>query len=89
MPAAARVTDPTNQGGQIIGPGASSVTIGGLVASVLGDSATCPLPQLPPVSDFVTGSSTVFIEGKPAVRIGDKSSSGGEAIVGESTVLIG
>jgi uncharacterized Zn-binding protein involved in type VI secretion len=74
--------------GQIVGPGAPTVLIGGKPASVLGDNvmntaihppvagAAIPGPAVPPAtnqSTIVQGSPTVLIMGKPAVRMGDQS----------------
>lgn len=92
MPAAARVTDTTNHGGSIVGPGEATVLIGGMPASVLGDNHVCTLPpnvHQPTASPFPTGSATVLIGGKPAVRVGDTCICGASAVVGEPTVTIG
>jgi uncharacterized Zn-binding protein involved in type VI secretion len=100
MPPAARLTDKhfcpmTNQidltpiphvGGQIIGPGASNVLIGGLPASVLGDKCFCVGSH---DDTIVKGSSTVLICGKPAVRMGDACLHGGYVLQGCPTVRIG
>lgn len=92
MPAAARVTDLTNHGGSIIGPGQPNVLIGGMPAAVLGDMHVCALPPAshqPTSSPFTAGSGTVLIGGKPALRVGDTCGCGASAIVGEPTVIIG
>ncbi|MCB2182645.1 MAG: PAAR domain-containing protein [Desulfobulbaceae bacterium] len=92
MPPAARVGDTTVHGGTIVGPGVATVMIGGMPASVLGDSHVCPIPPLTPhitTSPFVMGSATVMIGGVPAVRVGDTAVCGATAAVGEPTVLIG
>ena len=92
MPSAARVTDISNHGGTIIGPGVPTVLIGGMPAAVLGDMHTCVLPPIahqPTVSPFVMGSATVLIGGKPALRVGDVCVCGASAAVGEVTVMIG
>jgi uncharacterized Zn-binding protein involved in type VI secretion len=90
MPAAARVADTTNHGGVIVGPGVPTVLIGGMPASVLGDTHVCaiPFPHIM-VSAFPMGSTTVFIGGKPALRITDPAVCGAMAAVGEPTVDIG
>jgi len=88
MSTAVRISDPTNEGGMVVGTGAPTVLIEGKPAAVVGDSATSKLPNKPPVSDFVTGSATVFMEGKPSIRTGDSTISGAEAIAGQSTVII-
>lgn len=92
MPAAARVTDLTNHGGVIVGPGEPTVLIGGMPAAVLGDNHVCAIPppaHAPTVSPFPAGSATVLIGGKPAVRVGDTCICGASAAVGEPTVSIG
>ncbi|MEM9337727.1 MAG: PAAR domain-containing protein [Bacteroidota bacterium] len=92
MPAAARVTDTTNHGGTIVGPGEPTVLIGGMPAAVLGDNHVCVIPppnHVPTVSPFPAGSATVLIGGKPAVRVGDTCICGASAAVGEPTVMIG
>lgn len=92
MPAAVRVTDTTNHGGTVIGPGVATVLIGGMPAAVLGDNHICSLPpnaHQPTASPFIQGSSTVMIGGMPAVRVGDTCVCGASAVVGEPTVIIG
>ncbi len=98
MPPAARITDLhtcpmqtpglppiPHVGGPILGPGCPTVLIGGLVAAVLGDVATCV-----GVPDTLNkGSATVKIGGKPAVRMGDTTAHGGTITLGFPTVLIG
>lgn len=61
---AARVGDMTATGDAITGPGAPTVLIGGMPASVVGDlvsGAAC-------VGAIVMGSPTVLIGGRPAAR---------------------
>lgn len=92
MPAAVRVTDTTNHGGTVIGPGVPTVLIGGMPAAVLGDNHVCSLPpnaHQPTVSPFILGSATVMIGGVPALRVGDTCVCGAAAIVGEPTVMMG
>jgi uncharacterized Zn-binding protein involved in type VI secretion len=92
MPAAARVGDTTNHGGTIIGPGVSTVLIGGMPAAVVGDTHVCSLPpnsHQPTASVFPGGSATVLIGGMPALRTTDPCICGAMAAVGEPTVLIG
>jgi uncharacterized Zn-binding protein involved in type VI secretion len=92
MPNAARVTDSTNHGGMIIGPGAPTVLIGGMPACVMGDNHVCSLPpnaHQPTVSPFPMGSVTVMIGGKAAIRTGDACICGASAVVGCPTVTIG
>ena len=90
MPPAARVGDTSVHGGTIAGPGVATVLIGGMPASILGDTHVCPIvPPHPPASPFVVGSGTVLIGGMPAVRVGDTCACGATAAVGEPTVIIG
>jgi uncharacterized Zn-binding protein involved in type VI secretion len=92
MPAAARVGDVTNHGGTIIGPGAPTVTIGGMPAALVGDNHVCVLPpntHQPTTSPFPAGSATVMIAGVPALRTSDACICGAMAAVGEPTVVIG
>ncbi|WP_425395144.1 PAAR domain-containing protein [Aeoliella sp.] len=72
-------------GGPLIGPGCSTVLIGSLPASVVGDSATC----VGTPDSVAMGSSTVMVGGTPAARMGDTTSHGGSIVAGEATVLIG
>jgi len=72
-------------GGPIVGPGAPTVLIGSLPASVMGDMVTC----VGPPDTTVKGSATVLITNKPAVRMGDTCAHGGTVILGMPTVLIG
>ena len=84
---AARLTDTMADGGLITGPGDSTVLIGKMPAAVAGDALTWPAGQS--TASFTLGSTSVFIGGKPAIRVGDVSSGGTSAVVGEPTVLIG
>lgn len=91
MPAAARVTDTTDHGGTITGPGAATVLIGGMPAAVVGDMHVCSLPpngHQPTSSPFTAGSGTVMLGGKPAVRVGDACGCGASAVAGCATVTI-
>lgn len=72
-------------GGPCVGPGVSTVLIGGMPAVTLGDMATCTGPP----DTIIQGSTTVLISGKPAARMGDPTSHGGSILLGEFTVLIG
>lgn len=92
MPAAARVTDTTNHGGIIVGPGVATVLIGGMPAAVAGDTHVCSLPPTghqPTSSPFSVGSTKVMIGGKQALRVGDTCGCGASAAVGCPTVIIG
>ncbi len=92
MPAAARVSDTSNHGGTLLGPGEATVLIGGMPAAVVGDTHACVLPpnsHQPTVSPFPSGSTSVLIGKKPALRTTDTCICGAMAVVGEPTVMIG
>lgn len=72
-------------GGPVVGPGVSTVLIGGMPAAVLGDSCTCTGPP----ATIVKGSATVLIGKKPAARLGDSTAHGGAITVGFPQVMIG
>jgi uncharacterized Zn-binding protein involved in type VI secretion len=93
---AARVGDPTSHGGVISGPGVQAVLIAGMPAAVVGDQTTCPVvtpPAAPHIGGpIVTGSATVLIGGRPAVRAGDLNVENGPPatiLTGAPTVIIG
>lgn len=91
MPPAARVSDVSNHGGILTGPGIPTVLVGGLPAAVAGDLHVCPLPppgHAPTVSPFPMGSASVQVGGRPALRVGDVCLCGASAAVGLPTVLI-
>lgn len=70
-------------GGPISGPCAPNVLIGNVPAAVLGDMCVCVGPP-----DTITqGSSKVFINNKPAARLGDATAHGGKIVVGFPTVI--
>ncbi len=72
-------------GGPVLPPGEPTVLIGGLPAACVGDMATCTGPP----DTISSGSSTVFIAGKPAARSTDPTAHGGIIVAGDPTVLIG
>jgi uncharacterized Zn-binding protein involved in type VI secretion len=94
---AARIGDMTSHGTPLIpGPGSPNVLIGGRPAwRATIDLHVCPLVTglVPHVGGTVlVGSPTVFINGLPAVRLGDQIVESGPPntiITGEFTVLIG
>ncbi len=99
MPAA-RIGDLTAHGGPIIGPGAPTVIIGGMIsvrAMPAMDQCTCPMfdgPVPHVTGTILRGSSTVFIAYFPAARVSDPigppSNCKGNAIaLGCFTCLIG
>lgn len=92
MAQAARVGDMTIHGGVVLGPGVSTVLIGGKPAAKILDMHICAIPPNihgPFVSPFVWGSFTVFIGGMPALRVWDPCLCGAMPIIGEPTVIIG
>ena len=85
--------EPTFPPTMIVGGCATGVLIGGLPAAKFG--ATC-MPHtrvLPPFDThtevIIKGSTGVFIEGVPAVRMTDVGMFGDIIVKGEPTVLIG
>ncbi len=72
-------------GGPVTGPGAPTVLIGGMPASVMGDMCVC----VGPPDTIILGSAGVLICGKPAARMGDSCAHGGTITLGCPTVLIG
>ena len=98
MPPAARVTDMhtcpmqtpgippiPHVGGPIVGPCVATVLIGKLPAAVVGDNCVCVGPS----DAIIKGSSTVFIDKRPAARMGDPTAHGGQIVLGCFTVMIG
>lgn len=71
-------------GGPIV-QGSPNVTIGFLPAARVGDTLIC----VGPPDKIKSGSSTVFINGKAAARMGDSTDHGGVIVIGNPTVLIG
>ncbi len=97
MPPAARTGDLTSHGTPLSpGPGSPTVLIGGMPAwRATSDFHTCPLftGTVPHVGGVVAmGSTTVFINGMPAARVGDMVVEGGppnSITLGCMTVMIG
>ncbi len=95
MPPAARVGDDhectevtgvvPHVGGPISGPGAPTVLIESMPASIVGDTCECNGPP----DTAAMGSTTVLISGAPAVRLGDETAHGGVIVAGSGTVMIG
>lgn len=89
---AARIGDSTATGDTIAGPGISTVLIGGIPASIMGDQIVGGFC----IGSIVDGSATVLIGGAPAARVtsnclGSHPSGGPSSTtiaVGEPTVLI-
>jgi len=97
---AARLTDTTAHGGNIVGPGVPTVLIGGMVASVVGDFHACPMqtPGTPPIPHVggpvlpANAATTVLIGGRPAARVGTLCTCVGppdNIVKGCPTVLLG
>ncbi|HEX7904855.1 MAG TPA: PAAR domain-containing protein [Chitinophagaceae bacterium] len=95
MPSAARITDMhvcpmvsgviPHVGGPVIPPGCPTVLINGLAAASMGSLLICAGA----VDSIIAGSSTVFITGKPAARMGDSTAHGGTIVLGSLNVIIG
>ena len=71
-------------GGQVL-QGSPNVSIAAMPAARKGDKLLC----VGPPDSISGGSSTVFINGKNAARLGDDTAHGGKIVVGVPTVLIG
>ena len=65
--------------------GSPNVITGGMPQSRVTDICVC----VGPPDMIVTGSSTVFVNGIMAARMGDMTAHGGTIIMGFPTVLIG
>ncbi|MCW7551139.1 PAAR domain-containing protein [Endozoicomonas gorgoniicola] len=71
-------------GGPLL-PMPSTVLIGGLPAAGVGQPCVC----VGPPDVVVMGSLTVFMNGRPAARIGDETAHGGVIVSGWPTVIVG
>jgi uncharacterized Zn-binding protein involved in type VI secretion len=92
MPPAARLTEQTGHPGLVAGPGVPNVIIAGLPSAVVGDTHICLMPPTAgphPPAPFPSGSTTVLIGGRPALRMGDVSSCGAPIVSGAPSVLLG
>jgi uncharacterized Zn-binding protein involved in type VI secretion len=94
MPAAARLNDPDSSDGAITSGGASTVFINGQPAAIVGsmdrDHAPYGRPHGPHVPNpIVSGSATVFFDGKAAARVGDPFACGHVVASGSPDVNIG
>ncbi len=72
-------------GGPILPPCAVTVFTGKLPQARQGDMAVC----VGPPDSIAMGSTTVYVCGMQAARIGDPTVHGGKIVKGEPTVLIG
>lgn len=78
-------TPPVPHAGGPVLPAPATVLIGGLPAATLGQMCLCiGVPD-----SIITGSMTVFINNKPAARLGDSTAHGGTIVTGLPSVLIG
>jgi uncharacterized Zn-binding protein involved in type VI secretion len=96
MPIAAHITSSTTHGGALQGTGIATVKIGKFAAAVAGDPASTlhkcsivPPPAHLSLSPVTTGSTSVFIGGKPAARVNDPVGCGATILSGAFDVLIG
>jgi uncharacterized Zn-binding protein involved in type VI secretion len=87
--AAARAGDPTSHPGVISGPGVLSVVIEGKPAAVALSPHACAFPGGHPPTAMTGGSSSVFIAGLPAIRVGDSALCGAQVTLGAITVEFG
>ena len=71
-------------GGPVV-VGSPNVKIGGLPAARKGDRLVC----VGPPDSISQGSSSEFINGKPAARMRDGTAHGGKIVIGNPTVLVG
>jgi uncharacterized Zn-binding protein involved in type VI secretion len=95
MPPAARVGDMhvcpmvtgvvPHVGGPILPPGAPTVLTVMMPQARVGDQCTC----VGPPDVIAKGSSSVFVGGMMAARLGDLTVHGGSIVVGALTVMIG
>ena len=73
-------------GGPIIQAGQSHVKFNGIPWAVEGGAALCS--GMPGPDKHARGSSTVKINGKGVMRLGDSTQHGGKVIAGVPTILI-
>ena len=91
MPEAARLGDmhtcPVSKhvGGPVSSPCSPTVIIESKPAARVGDNAVCKGPS----DTIATGSSSVFMDGKMAARLGDTTAHGGKIVEGAPSVIIG
>lgn len=78
-------------GGPIGMPGGRTVYVGRMFAAAVGDPCPCagdPAAAASP-DKIKQGSSSVYIQGNAAARMGDPTEHGGSLIVGFPTVFVG
>jgi len=76
-------------GGPVLTPNQQSVLIENVLAARVGDQVTCIGPNGLITHQISSGSPNVLIAGKPAARIGDKTSHPGSFLIkGAFTVTI-
>ena len=71
--------------GGLLLPLPTTVLIGEAPAASVGQPCLC----VGPPDAIMQGSMTVFVNGRPAVRMGDSTAHGGKVVSGWPTVLIG
>ncbi|GJG89721.1 hypothetical protein tb265_49020 [Gemmatimonadetes bacterium T265] len=92
MPPAARLGDPTAHPGVVAGPSTPNVLVLGAPAAAAGDVHVCMMPPDAgphPPTPFPSGSATVLVGGRPALRMGDLAGCGAVVVGGAPTVLVG
>lgn len=95
MAKAARIGDPSNHPGGVVGGApslAGNVWIENAPAAVMGDAHSCKTPIPPPhlnASTLVSGSQRVFIRGFAAARVGDMAGCGAAITSGARQTEVG
>lgn len=75
-------TCPVHGGGPVLDPGQVLVRFNGIPVAVEGGLCACPGAPDP----MVKGSSTVRINGRGVMRVGDQTAHGGRIVVGAPTL---
>lgn len=73
-----------HKGGPVL-DGGNSILIGGMPAAMVGSRCACNGAT----DTVVRGSATVFLQGRPAARMGDATAHGGVITEGDFSVLVG
>ena len=94
MQPAARLLEPNDSDGIVIGDVASTVHINGLPAALLGSIYSPHAPYGPPhpphaAATIVSASNTVIVEGRGLARVGDSLSCGHTVVQGSPNVRVG
>lgn len=85
----ALVGDSVVGGGLIVGPGAPSVICSGFIVACVGDAVAPHGTGAHANATIVTGSKSVFADGRPVARIGDLASCGHVIASGSAEVIVG